>query len=104
WIEGMYIGVKSTSNETEKKITARLLEQMVILDNLIKALEDVDTKTPDIEKLHADLKDLSAFYSNLQSIKGKEKVNFKEIEVPVEDLKQIADKIVAMRTSIVNPS
>lgn len=101
WIEGMYIGVKAASDESEKKITSRLVEQMIILDNLIMALDDVDNKTDDLNTIHNGLKDLQTYFQNIPAIKSGEKVNFKEMELSMEDLKNIADKIVSLRKMIV---
>lgn len=103
WIEGMYIGVKATSNEEEAQVTSRLIEQMVILDNLVKALSTVENKTGSLVDIENSLKDLHQYFNNLEEIKGKQNLNYKEVTLEVNKLKEIANRIVKMRTAIVNP-
>lgn len=103
WIEGMYIGVKATSDEPESKITGRLAEQMVILDNLVKALGTVENKTEDLSNIEKQLVDLRNYFNGLEEIKGKDQINFKEIEISIDHLRSIADRVVKMRTQIVQP-
>jgi len=103
WVEGMYIGVKATSNEEESQITSRLVEQMVILDNLVKAISTVENKTGNLEQIENSLISLRDYFNNLEEIKGKENINYKEVEIGVDKLKEIATRVVKMRTSFVEP-
>lgn len=104
WIEGMYIGVKATSNEEETQITGRLIEQMVILDNLVKALSSVENKSGNLEEIEKSLISLRDYFNNLDEIKGKQNINYKEVEIGIDKLKEIANRVVKMRNSIVEPS
>ena len=104
WIEGMYIGVKATSNEEETQITGRLIEQMVILDNLVKAISSVENKSGNLEEIEKSLISLRDYFNNLEEIKGKQNINYKEVEIGIDKLKEIANRVVKMRNSIVEPS
>ena len=104
WIEGMYIGVKATSNEEETQITGRLIEQMVILDNLVKAISSVENKSGNLEEIEKSLISLRDYFNNLEEIKGKQNINYKEVEIGIDKLKEIANRVVKMRNSIAEPS
>ena len=101
WIEGMYIGVKATNEEKEERITKRLVEQMVILDNLVKAVQSVENATTDLTAIEDQLKSLKIFFDGLEEVKSAEGV--RDIELTINHLKEIADRIVEMRQSIVDP-
>jgi hypothetical protein len=100
WIEGMYIGVKATSGEEKTKITGRLIEQMVILENLIKAIKATKNNSKEIHDILDGLGKIHESYVALDLV-GK---NPKNVEVSYLDLKEIANKIVEMRQMIIKLS
>lgn len=103
WIEGMYIGVKATNEETEGKITRRLVEQMVILDNLVKALGGVDNASSEIESIKTQLDELQTYFNGLEEVKAMTSGQVKKVELSIDHLRVIADKIIEMRQAIVEP-
>jgi hypothetical protein len=97
WVEGMYIGAKSASDNA--KVTPRLIEQMTILDNLIKALEVQKDETLQL----GFLTDIQTTYNNFESVKKFEskEVDLSEVSLTTEELKILTTKISELRNSIV---
>jgi hypothetical protein len=101
WVEGMYIGAKSASDNA--KVTPRLIEQMTILDNLIKALEVQKDETLQLGFLIDGLTDIQTTYNNFESVKKFEskEVDLSEVSLTTEELKILTTKISELRNSIV---
>lgn len=65
WIETMYLGVKVNENEKNEKLMLRLSEQAVILDGLIKSIQQTD-EDKDYTDLIADLEKINTHFSAFQ--------------------------------------
>lgn len=104
WIEAMYIGSKLVKEK--QKLSYRLVEQMTILEMLVKGLSMNPNKTPQLDKLIADLQSVKTIYDNLQSVKKmQEKTTeavLEDFAITDEELSTIIVKIQEIRTSIVN--
>lgn len=103
WVEAMYIGSKLVKEK--KKLSYRLVEQMTILDMLVSGLSMNPNKSPELDKLIADLQDVKTTYDNFESVKKlKEKpdINLEDFSISDEDLGIIISKVQDIRTFIVN--
>lgn len=96
WIEGMYLGIKTSEVKDNHTLTIRLLEQMTILDNLLKGLKPLSTKNNEIKELFEKLNELNTTYKEIDVIKD-ESISLKDLEVSYSDLKGISDKVIAIR-------
>lgn len=103
WTEGMYIG-SMVANDGKHSVTGRLIEQMVILENMVEALEQYPHKSNELDNLIADFKAIDNMYKNFEAIKNqdKENISFENIKLTDEELKMLSAKINEMRTKIVN--
>jgi hypothetical protein len=103
WTEGMYLGTQMVKDGSSQ-VASRLVEQIVILENLIKALENYPSKSDDLDNLIADLKKIDNMYRNFESIKSQdaEDISFKDIVLTQTEVDNLVNTIVNLRTRIVN--
>ncbi|MEX2380542.1 MAG: hypothetical protein WD530_07345 [Vicingaceae bacterium] len=101
WVEGMFIGSQSASDNA--KVTPRLIEQMTILDNLIKALQVQNDETLQLGFMVDGLVDIQKTYNNFESVKKFEsrEIDLAEVSLTDEELKTLTTKISDLRSSIV---
>jgi hypothetical protein len=105
WIESMYIGAQVYNKNPESKIVPKLLEQMTILNNIIKELKANESKEPAITGLLADFTDLQNTFTAIPSVKAvieSEEIDFTKVEVKKEELNSLFAKIEAIRKKIIN--
>lgn len=100
WIEGMYIGAQATIKQGKKDVGAKLSEQMIILENLMKGLE-MGEKSADNDNLIAKLKDLHTTYMGFESVKNIEGDDAYNVELKDDEIKVLAEKITNLRNAIV---
>lgn len=103
WVEAMYLGSKLVREK--KKLSYRLVEQMTILDMLINGLSMNPNKSPELDKIIADLRDVKSTYDNFESVKKlqeKPDVNLEDFAINDDDLGVIIAKVQEIRTFIVN--
>jgi hypothetical protein len=114
WIEGMYLAVNQSDNGKNKDIVNRIGEQKLSLDNLLLLLGD-HSSDPDFTSLTTDLKAIKTVYDGI-NIERTEKgfttdeasqttVINNETKVIISDtqVKEISDKVTALRTKITTP-
>lgn len=102
WIEGMYFGSKDAIEKNKTDIGGKLVEQMIVLESLVKGLEKVKDKEPDLEDFLADLKGIHTAYMALESVKGHEGDEAYAVSLKPEEVKSMAEKLIALRTKITN--
>lgn len=94
WVETMYLGVKVNENEKNEKLIARLSEQAVILDGVIKAITQTD-EDGDFKDLIADLEGINKHFAGFND-EGTEDFVLSE-----EEFKALGDDIKTLRSKIV---
>ncbi|MBL4625315.1 MAG: hypothetical protein JKY42_09285 [Flavobacteriales bacterium] len=101
WTEGMHIGSR-VATEGNPSITSRLIEQMVILENVIKALKQYPHESEFLDGVTADLQDIDDTYRNFESLKGMDMddVSFADLEISDEELGLVIEKVEALRSKI----
>jgi len=105
WVEGMYLGVNAFNKNNKADISKRLVEQMNIMSNLIKALESSDRDLSDIQFVINSLKDFESFYSNLDGIRDENGiVNVREAKIANEDIDKMAQMVKDLRAQIISVS
>ncbi|MBD98603.1 MAG: hypothetical protein CMO34_02075 [Verrucomicrobia bacterium] len=102
WLEGMYLGSNSSSDRS--KLTPRLVEQMTILDNIIKAIKVQKDATIDMNFMVDGLTDLKNTFDQLESIKSLDMsdMDIDEVNLTEEELGILNEKITVLRTKIIN--
>lgn len=102
WVEGMYLGAKSASNSS--KITPRLIEQMTILDNIIRAVESQNDQSLDMSFMVSGLKEIKATFEGFEEVKSlnNDDVGLSDITLTPEELALLTEEITTLRTKIVN--
>ena len=99
WLEGMYIGVKANDDYSKSKVSQRVAEQMRILDNLLKVLKKSKNQSAEVKEYLAKLESLNTYYYSLDEVSSNE-YGF-NLNLSVEQLKEIAGRIVELRNSLV---
>lgn len=101
WTEGMYIGANATSNSTH--VSARLIEQMTIVENIIKGLEVQKDPSLDLEWLINDLTELDNTFNGFESISklDSDETDIDHLSLTQEELGVLAEKITTIREKIV---
>ncbi len=101
WVEGMYLGVKASNQENQHMISGRLVEQMTILDNLVRALRSNKNLTEDVEQLSKDLNKLDKFFMRLEENKNSQNIaSFRDYKISKEHLAELSEMIIELRTRI----
>lgn len=105
WVESMYIGAQVYKKNPDEKIVPKLLEQMTILNSIIKELKANESKDSGIPALIEDFTALQTIYENIPAIKAikeSDEVDFNAVKVTKEELNSLIQKIEQMRTKITN--
>jgi hypothetical protein len=101
WIEGMYLGVKASNPDNQHVISGRLVEQMTILGNLVKALRSNSNQTEDIKQLTKDLNKLDKFFSRLEENKNSQNIkSFRDYKVSKEHLDELSGMVISLRDRV----
>ena len=111
WIESLYFATKANSQNNQKEVVRRIAEQKISVQNLIKMLSGYDGK-PDYSDLIKKLTDLSNVFENVEFVYNyvppttdeKNKTtnvnSTSDVKITPEQLKDISDKIAAIRNQI----
>lgn len=94
WVETMYLGVKVNENEKNEGLMTRLSEQAVILDGLIKSIEQTDEDN-EYSDLIADLNKINGHFSGFDADSDE------EFMLSDEAIAALGTDVSALRTKIV---
>lgn len=92
WIETMYLGAQVNQSNSNEKLVFRLTEQAVVLENLLKALEQIN-EDKEFDELIADLNNIN---KNFDFLKEDENalLNNEQIELLSQQILELRTKIV----------
>lgn len=104
WTEGMYLGVYDyEKNKTKEGLGAQITEQMSILNNIIKGLEDPKNAGTDLGWLITDLKTIQSTFDEFESVKAYvADENATELDLTDAEFKSLGDLIKTLRSKIIN--
>ncbi len=104
WTEGMYLGVYDyEKNENKEGLGAQITEQMSILNNIIKGLNDPRNDGMDIEWLIADLDNIQNTFNDFQSVDAYfSDPDAEELILESEEYSELGELIKTLRTNITN--
>ncbi len=105
WIESMYIGFQVHSKEGHKNMSTKLVEQMGIAENIIKALKANRSKDKHIDDLIAKMNSLDNIYNNFKSVKDikatdPDVIDPAKLEVTLNELYAFGDRLKEIRSEI----
>lgn len=101
WAEGMYLGVSTTSVEEHTKLSGRIIEQMVILEHLIKGLKAYEGNSRRLDVVLRHMEGMYDFYVNIPVVASNEEGNIADLKIPSTDMKLIGEKVNELRKLIV---
>ncbi|MGZ3863830.1 MAG: hypothetical protein ACXVPN_01815 [Bacteroidia bacterium] len=106
WVESMYIGMKVNVKERNTSLDHRLVEQMAIGENIIKALNANRSKDPGIAAIVDDLKALVDIYNNFSSVKeikakDPDIIDADKLDVSIPELFTFSQKIDEVRAKFI---
>jgi hypothetical protein len=94
WVETMYLGAKVNQAKTNEKLISRMSEQAVVLNSLIKTIQQNDEDN-EFTDLIADLEKINTHFSGFQEESEEAFV------LTAEGIKSLTDDVIAIRTKIV---
>ncbi len=100
WVEGMYLGVSTTTYETHSELTGKIIEQMVILDQLVIGMTKYEGSSKRVDQVLVSLKDLQKFFNEIPAIADMEG-RISEVKIPSADMQVLGNKILELRALIV---
>ena len=94
--------LNATTSSTH--ISARLVEQMSVVENIIKGLKYQKDETFELDWLIEDLTKLDEEFNSFESIKSLDidEVDMEHLKLTDTELGQLKEHITALRTKIVN--
>jgi hypothetical protein len=113
WVEGLYIATRVAERTNSDEVVTRIAEQKLSLENLIGLLESCG-KDETIDQLLTDLRDLKKTYDKIEMKSSSAEVSTDEkskvttiggnssVTITKEQLTEIAKKVEAIRTGIIN--
>jgi len=102
WLEGMYLGANSSTDKD--KLAPRLIEQMTILENVIKAIKVQNDPTLNMDYMVNGLTDLLDTFESFESIKAldQEGTSLESVSLTEEEMAQLNSKIERLRNEVIN--
>jgi hypothetical protein len=105
WVESMYIGGKVFEKGKGKNVSAHLIEQMAIANNIIKALKANESKDPAISGVASDIASIRDLFENFAGVKAltqdRDEVDFSKIAITDAEMAGFIKKIDEIRAKIV---
>lgn len=94
WVETMYLGIQVNSSEKNDNLIARLSEQAIVLDGLIKSIEQTD-EDKEFADLVADLKGINNHFSAFDSDSDEPFIlNDETVTELTKDITALRNKII----------
>lgn len=100
WAEGMYLGVSTTTYETHSELTGKIIEQMVILDQLVIGMSKYEGSSKRVDQVLESMKDLQIFFNDIPAVSDM-KGSISDVKIPSADMKVLGNKITDLRALIV---
>jgi hypothetical protein len=100
WAEGMYLGVSTSTYEGHTQVTGRIIEQMVILDQLVTGLTQYAGSSKKVDQVLNQMKEMQTFFNEIPAIANMEG-SISDVRIPSADMKVLGNMILDLRTLIV---
>jgi len=104
WIEGVYLGVKNPEIRNNDELAVNLVDQMILVETILKGLNSYSKKDAYLEKVQASFEKINQTYINFPSVKNHTgNINEAPPILTSDEIYQLEKKIIATRMLIVNP-
>ena len=100
WIEGIYIGSNSIATRNRNAIANRLVEQLSLLENLIKGLTNFPKKTQEYDEVIKLLESLKGDMEKIAATGTEQEDGSVAFNVTEEDLSSLTAKVLDLRNYI----
>jgi hypothetical protein len=101
WIEGMYLGAQSSVSANNEKAGKAMAAQFYMLEDVLRGMEKVKAKTEDYNDLITKLQDLKTLFLSMATVKDLPEEQKYDAPLKQEEVKILADKLIAIRQDIV---
>jgi len=106
WIESMHLGMRVHAKEGHVNMTAKLVEQMGIAENIIKALKAHSARDKEIDGLVKQMSSLNDIYNNFKSVKeikatDPDVIDPAKLEIGVQELLGFSSRLEEIRAQII---
>jgi len=101
WVESMHIGGKVYEKEKNASVSARISEQMNILEGLIKLLNKYQSQDPNIAGLVTELKTIKTAYDAFDEVKTYNPDSEQPISLTADHIGQLGGLIQTLRGKFV---
>jgi hypothetical protein len=103
WVEGMYFGaVSAKQNPDREDLGALISEQMTIGRSILKGLNGIKDDM-DAEDLASSIEEILNMFDNFETVTAMgEDAAYLDIYLTQEEISQISEAIISLRTSIVD--
>jgi len=101
WVESMYIGSKVYENKKSDNVSQRISEQMTILSNLIKTLDQYKGQDPHIADMITALKAISNSYEGYAEIMALSKDSEQMAKLTDEHITELGKEIQELRAKFI---
>jgi hypothetical protein len=102
WVETLF-AASQVYKTGEKNILPTLLEQVSLVNDILKVAENEKSKDENMSSLINDLNAIKAEFNNISAIKGKDldEVDYTKAEFNTDEINKLCDKINQIRAAIV---
>jgi hypothetical protein len=101
WVESMYIGSKVYADKKNENVSQRISEQMTILSNLLKALNEYKGEDPHIADMITSLKAISDTYKGYAEIMALSADSEQMAKLTDEHIAELGKKIQELRAKFI---
>lgn len=98
WVEGMYIGAKSIDKRNRNAVANRLIEQLSLLENLIKGLKNYPKKTEEYNPVIAQLEQIGVQMDEISKTGVEQEDGSIKFDVTDDKLDSLTQKVSDLRT------
>lgn len=103
WGESMYLGSQAVLEEgSDNQLGRRLVEQMTILESMLKAMHSSDESDPLFIKVRTEMQEAHDLFRGFESVKQyEENIDFETLQLNSEEISSLAQKMQQLRSTIV---
>lgn len=101
WLEGMFLGTRIATDKNNTELGTAVVNQMVILENMIKGLEGYPGANDELKAFAAKLNVILDTYYNFESVKSNADKDYLDPTLTDKELNILKEKVVSLRTEIV---
>lgn len=101
WIENMYIGAKVNTQSKNSNVGFQTIEQITLLDNILKVLADYRSSDQHYQDLYTDLKQVADTYHAFDEVKNYNPNSSRSFTLTDEHTNKLADMLEALHSKYI---